>query len=140
MTLRDPGGHIPAMGYELLWTALFILAAILLFSPWMLARFRRFDATNRARIAQERSDRADRLAHFRHTLKLAEEQVEQVSQVTVADARTGMAVTRWLFEGEAFLDENDARRAREEKMHAIALGFYQDLPTALRARKEERLH
>ncbi len=74
----------------------------------MLGAFRRFDARTRERIASEREDRADALAHFRHTLKLAEEQVEEVSTVTVPDERTGMPVTRYLFEGETFLREEDA--------------------------------
>ena len=125
---------------ELIWTALLILAAILLFSPWALGRYRRFDERNRARIAQERDDRADWKAHFRHTLQLAEEQVEEVIAVTVPDERTGTPVTRFLFEGETFASEAEARAARDERMRGIALGFYRELPAALAARKGERLN
>ena len=129
------------MESQLIWTALFILVAIVLVSPQALARYRRFDAANRARILAEREDRADHLAHFRHTLKLAEEQVEGVSAITVPDERTGTPVTRFLFEGETFASEADALLAREDRMRAIAKGFYMDLPHALRARKEDdRLH
>lgn len=125
------------MQSELIWTALAILAAILLFHPRSIALFRRIDARNRARILSERNDRQDHLAHFRHTLKLAEEQVEQVSAITVPDERTGMPVKRFLFEGETFAREEDAATAREDKMRAIARGFYMDLPAALRAPKED---
>lgn len=128
------------MQTELIWTALLILAVILLFSPWALGRYRRFDEHNRARIVQEQSDRADWKAHFRHTLQLAEEQVEEVSAVTVPDERTGTPVTRFLFEGETFASEAEARAARDERMRGIAVGFYRELPAALAARKGERLH
>jgi len=122
---------------DLVTLFLVILAAILLVSPWTIARFRRFDARNRARILAERSDRGDAQAHFRHTLKLAEEQVEEIASVTVSDPRTGMPVTRWLFEGEQFTSEEEARLVREDRMRGIARGFYMDLPAALAARKEE---
>ena len=129
------------MPSELLWTTLIIAAAIVLLSPWSLRRIRGFDARNRERIAQERSDRTDWRAHFRHTLKLAEEQVEEVSSITVPDARTGQPVVRWLFEGEQYASEAEARAAREDRMRDIARGFYVDLPAALAGRKEEeRLH
>jgi hypothetical protein len=122
---------------DLVTVTFVILAAILLSSPWTIARFRRFDANNRARILAERSDRGDVQAHFRHTLKLAEEQVEEVSSVTVSDPRTGTPVQLWLFEGERFLNEEDARVAREARMRDIARGFYVDLPRALAQRKED---
>lgn len=124
---------------NLYFTAILIAAGILLvrYHPAIFAALRRFDARNRARIAAERSDRADALAHFRHTLSLAEEQVEQVASVTVPDERTGMPVTRFVFEGEHFARREDAERVRADRMRAIARGFYMDLPAALRARKEE---
>ena len=122
---------------NLITTALFVLAGILLvrFWPRISGTVNRFDAQVRDRRMQEIRDRADALAHFRHTLKLAEEQVDVVSAVTVPDERTAQPVTRWLFEGEAFATEEDAKRVREDKMRAIARGFYMDLPAALRARK-----
>lgn len=123
------------MQENLLWTAFLILLGLVLVR--YRAVFWRFDAKNRARIEAERRDRADHLAHFRHTLRLAEEQVEEVGAVTVPDERTGMPIVRYLFEGESFANEDDARRVREDKLRAIARGFYMELPAALRARKDE---
>ncbi|HWA92589.1 MAG TPA: hypothetical protein VG889_21335 [Rhizomicrobium sp.] len=125
------------MSSDLFWTVLLILGAIALASPWSIRRIQGFDARNRARIDQERSDRGDGRAHFRHTLKLAEEQVETVSSIAIADERTGQPVTRWLFEGEQYASEAEAKAAREERMVEIARGFYVDLPRALAARREE---
>jgi hypothetical protein len=105
--------------------------------PRVLGAFRRFDASNRDKIAGEINDKRDSVAHFRHTLKLAEEQVEDVTAFTASDERTGQPVTRWLFEGETYMTERDARLAREDRMRTIARGFYMDLPAALRARKED---
>ena len=125
------------MASELIWTALFILGAILLLHPRTLAFLRGIDDRNRARIESERNDRRDHTAHFRHTLDLAQEQVEAVSAITVADERTGMPVKRFLFEGETFASEEDAEAVRAQKMRAIALGFYKELPAALRAPKDD---
>jgi hypothetical protein len=122
---------------NLLITSAIVLAAIMLVHPRVLGAFRRFDAGNREKIEAEINDKRDSVAHFRHTLKLAEEQVEEVTSFTASDERTGEPVTRWLFEGETFLTERDARRAREDRMRTIARGFYMDLPAALRARKED---
>jgi hypothetical protein len=116
-------------------TSLVVFAAILLTHPRVLRAFRRFDASNREKIAAEQNDRVDSVAHFRHTLKLAEEQVEAITSFTASDERTAQPVTRWLFEGETFATERDAIRAREDKVRTIARGFYMDLPAALRARK-----
>lgn len=122
---------------NLIATAAFILAIILIvrFWPQISGAVNRFDAQVRDRRLQEIRDRADATAHFRHTLKLAEEQVDDVTSVTVPDERTGQPVTRWLFEGETFANEADAKHAREDTVRAIARGFYMDLPAALRARK-----
>src|ERR1700755_2057215 len=105
---------------DLVTVSFVILAAILLSSPWMIARYRRADARIRARIAAEHSDRRDAHAHFRHTLSLAEEQVEEISSITVPDPRTGTPVKRWLFEGEQFASEMEARVARQDRMRGIA--------------------
>jgi len=125
---------------DLIFTALFIFAILLLVHPRVLAAFRRFDDGNRARIDAEINDKRDSVAHFRHTLKLAEEQVEEITSFTASDERTGQPVTRWLFEGETFATERDARLAREDQVRKIARGFYMDLPAALAARKgDDRL-
>jgi nitrogen fixation-related uncharacterized protein len=125
------------MHSDLVTVSLVILAVILAVSPWSLRQLRRFDDGNRARIEAERSDRRDANAHFRHTLKLAEEQVEDVSSITLSDPRTGTPVTRWLFEGEQYASEDEAQAARAEKLRAIAVGFYRELPAALAARKDD---
>ena len=123
------------MTRDLIFTALFIFAILLLVHPRVLAAFRRFDAGNRARIEAEQNDKRDNVAHFRHTLKLAEEQVEEVTSFTASDERTGQPVTRFLFDGETFAAESDAHLAREDMVRKIARGFYMDLPAALAARK-----
>jgi hypothetical protein len=125
------------MVWNIVTVALVVLAGLVLIHPRVVGAFRRFDARNRERILADHRDRADPQAHFRHTLRLAEEQVEEVSTVTVPDERTGEPVTRYLFEGETFMNEADAEQVRADRMRAIARGFYMDLPAALRARREE---
>ncbi len=122
---------------RLLETALFLLAAILIygFRDRILARLSRFDASNRERIVSEQRDRADSLAHFRHTLSRAEEQVEAVSELTVPDSRTGTPVTRYVFEGEQFATKFEAERVRADKVRALARSFYMELPNALAERR-----
>lgn len=124
---------------NLITTALFVLGCIVVvyFWPRISAALNRFDAQARDRLEGEVRDRGDATAHFRHTLRLAEEQVDDVTSVTVADERTGQKVTRFLFEGETFASEAEAKRARDDRMRAIARGFYMDLPAALRARRED---
>jgi hypothetical protein len=122
---------------NLLYASLFVLGCIFVyrFHRQIFGGLRRFDAENRARIESQRRDRGDLTAHFRHTLGLAEEQVEPVSAVTVSDERTATPVTRYVFEGETFSDEREAKRAREDKVRAIARAFYMELPAALAARR-----
>jgi hypothetical protein len=124
---------------NLIFSSLFILVGIVVyrFHREIFGRLRRFDAENRARIESQIKDRTDATAHFRHTLGLAEEQVEPVSAITVSDERTATPVTRYLFEGETFADEREAKRAREDKVRAIARAFYMELPAALAARSSD---
>ncbi len=126
------------MSKDLIGVTAFLLGVIALirFYPWL----QRIEARIRARHEADSRDRSDQVAHFRHTLARAEEQVEAVTPFSTSDERTGMPVTRFLFEGETFADEREANRAREERVRAVARGFYMDLPAALAARKEERLH
>lgn len=120
-------------------TAALVLVAILLyrFRAPILAALKRFDERNIARRDEERRDRADPVAHYRHTLRLANEQVEEVSEVEARDARTGDLVTHYLFEGERFTTRKEADAARDAVVVAKARGFYQELPAALRARRED---
>ena len=125
------------MLYPLLEATVLILAGILIyrFHRPVLAALKRFDAKNRARQIQDLRDRTDQLAHFRHTLSRAEEQVEKVGEITLADARTGTPVTRYLFEGQQFATRTEAEAIRAEKVRALARTFYLDLPAALAARR-----
>ena len=127
---------------DLIQMSLAILVGILIYRYHreILAALKRFDDRNRARIEGEARDKADSLAHYRHTLTLAEEQVEEVGEVTLSDPRTATAVTRYVFEGEHFATRREAVRARDEKVRAKARAFYTELPLALSARGDDRLH
>ena len=127
---------------RLFTVAVLLLAAILIQRYWtqIVARLRRFDADNVARLKQETADRQDQLAHFRHTLGRAEEQVEEISEISELDPRTASAVTRYVFEGERYTTRREAEKIRAEKIRAIARGFYLELPAALAHRGKDRLH
>jgi hypothetical protein len=127
---------------HLITTALLVLAAILVyrFRGPILGAFRRFDAQNIARLREEREDRRDAFAHYKHTLRLAEEQVEDVSEFETPDERTGVPVTRYLFEGEQFASRDEAEAARQRSIVAKARTFYEELPAALAHRRKETLH
>ena len=127
---------------RLFTVAVLLLAAILIERYWtqIVARLRRFDADNVARLKQEAVDRQDQLAHFRHTLGRAEEQVEEISEISELDPRTASAVTRYVFEGERYATRREAEKIRAEKIRAIARGFYLELPAALAHRGKDRLH
>ena len=127
---------------DLIQRSLAILVGILIYRYHreILAALRRFDARNRARLAGEERDKADSLAHYRHTLTLAEEQVEEVDEITLSDSRTATPVKRYVFEGEHFATRREAERAREEKVRAKARAFYLELPLALSARGDDKLH
>ncbi len=127
---------------RLLTVAILLFAAIALakFWPRILVALKRFDERNVARERQENIDRQDQLAHFRHTLKLAEEQVEDVSELETRDARTGLPVTLYVFEGEHYATRREAERAREDTVRGKARAFYVELPAALAHRGKDRLH
>jgi len=127
---------------RLFTVALILLAAILIQRHWprIVARLRRFDADNVARMKQEAIDRQDQLAHFRHTLGRAEEQVDEIAEISELDPRTATVVTRFVFEGERFATRHEAEKVRAEKIRAIARGFYLELPAALTHRGKDRLN
>jgi hypothetical protein len=128
--------------YQLLTTAFLILCGILLyrFREPILVRLRRFDAQNIARQQAEARDRRDGLAHFRHTLALAEDQVEEVQTFEARDKRTGLPVTRYVFECEIFASADEAEAARQRAIVVKARDFYRELPVALSRRGDGRLH
>jgi hypothetical protein len=127
---------------QLIVTTILLLCGILLyrFRAPILAALKRFDERNLERQRQERLDRTDQLAHYRHTLRLAEEQVEEVGELVARDPRTGLAVTRYLFEGEQFASRDEAEAARQRAIVAKARAFYEELPAALTRRRKETLH
>jgi hypothetical protein len=109
---------------NMFWACAFILACIGFYRfglPW----FKRFDAANVARIAQQERDKADTNAHFRHALDVANEQVEEVQEI-----RTGK-VTRYLFEAQVFATRDEAEEMRAERVGVVARRFYEELPAAL---------
>jgi len=127
------------MFWNLTTTALFVVAALVLYRLWPVisTALKRFDAQNRDRIENQRRDRWDRLAHFRHTLDVAQEQVEEITEVLDTDPRTATPVTRYVFEGVWYAERDEAERVRAQKIGDIARGFYRDLPAALAARRDD---
>jgi hypothetical protein len=108
-----------------------ILPGLLLYR-YGVPLFRRFDEGNVRRILQQEQDKRDPTAHIRHALDIAAEQVEEVQEI-----RTG-AVTRYLFEAEAFATRDEAEEMRARRIGVIARRFYEDLPAALMGRGEPR--
>ena len=108
-----------------------ILAGLLLYR-YGVPLFRRFDEGNVKRILQQEQDKRDPTAHIRHALDVAAEQVEEVQEI-----RTG-AITRYLFEAEAFASREEAEEMRARRIGVIARRFYEDLPAALMGRGETR--
>ena len=119
-----------------------LLAGILLyrFHRPILAALERFDARNRERRREEIRDRHDPLAHYKHTASVASEQIEEVSAFETQDERTGLPVTRYVFEGETFSTREEAEDARKQAILGKARGFYAELPAALRARRSDKLN
>ena len=127
---------------DLLTTVALLMAGLLLyrFRVPILAALARFDARNVARRREEMDDRRDQLAHYKHTLRLAEEQVEEIEEFATQDARTGEAVTRYLFEGENFASSDEAEAMRQRAIVAKARNFYVELPVALAQARKDKLH
>jgi len=125
----------------LITTALFLLVCLVVYRyrGAIGGRLRRFDEKNVARRAEEARDRRDQLAHFKHTLRLAEEQVEEINEIASHDARTGLPVTRYAFEGEIFASRDEAEAARQNSIVAKARDFYVELPAALARRGDGKL-
>jgi hypothetical protein len=116
---------------DVLWACAFVLACIG-FYRFGLPVLKRFDQANVARIAQQDRDKSDANAHFRHALEVAEQQVEEVQEI-----KTG-AITRYLFEAQAFETRDEAEEMRARRIGVVARRFYEELPTALAARSEPR--
>jgi hypothetical protein len=97
------------------------------FRTRVLAPFRRFEARNAQRRADEARALFDRHAHYRQTLQIAEEQVEAVEKIKVADERTGQPVERFLFLGVQYATLAEAEGARYAEVVGKARDFYIDL-------------
>lgn len=95
----------------------------------VFAPFRRFEARNAARRAEEARALFDRYAHYHQTLQLTEEQVEQVTKIRVPDERTGQPVDRYLFLGVQYATRQEAEAVRHAQVIAMAREFYIDLDT-----------
>jgi hypothetical protein len=106
----------------------FVIGALLYcFRNRVLAPFRRFEARNAERRAEEARALFDRYAHYRQTVKLAEEQVEDVTRIQVRDERTGKPVERFLFLGVQYASRTEAEAARYAEIIGKARDFYIDL-------------
>ncbi|HWY65448.1 MAG TPA: hypothetical protein VNX61_09550 [Rhizomicrobium sp.] len=116
---------------NVLWACAFVLACIGFYRfglPW----FKRFDAANVARIAQQERDKSDANAHIRHALDIADQQVEEVQEI-----KSGSS-THYLFEAEVFATREEAEEVRARRVGVIARRFYEELPSALMGRGEKR--
>jgi hypothetical protein len=114
---------------SLLTLALTFLAGALLyrFRDRILGPFRRFEARNAQRRAEEARALFDGTAHYRQTMKIAEEQVEEVTKVRIADERTGQPVERFLFQGVQYASLAEAESVRYTEIIGKARDFYVDI-------------
>jgi len=115
--------------WNLLSLAILLVAGALIykFHHRILLPFRRFEANNAARRAEEARALFDRYAHYRQTVQLAEEQVEEVTKLKMADARTGEPVDRYMFLGVTYGTRREAEAARHAAVIEKAREFYIDL-------------
>lgn len=113
-----------------LTVALFVAAVAYAFRNRVIDSFKRFEARNAARRAEEVRALFDRYAHYRQTIQIAEEQVEAVMKITVPDARAGQPVERYLFLGVQYATRAEAEAARYAEVIGKARDFYIDLDRA----------
>ena len=119
----------PMVIWNLLTVAgiLAVVAVFLAFRERIEGAFRRFEARNAARRADEARALFDGYAHYRQTVELAEEQVEEVMKVREPDARTGEPVERYVFQGIQYGTRREAEAARHEEIVGKAREFYMEL-------------
>jgi hypothetical protein len=125
---------------DLLSLALFFFGAALIyaFRGRVFAPFRRFEARNALRRAEEARAMVERDAHYRHTLQSAQEQFEAVTKIAVPDERTGEPVERFLFLGIRYATREDAEAARQAAIVDKAREFYRDLDQIYLSRRPRR--
>jgi hypothetical protein len=114
---------------DLLWfVVLFFIAGIIYRQrARLIAALRRFDARNAARQREQMLQRMDPDAHYRETLRIAHEEVEPVTEFQSPDARTGVMLPRYLFEGVTYETREDANEARMQAIADRARNFYAEL-------------
>jgi hypothetical protein len=114
---------------NLLMVAVFfaVVALFLAFRDRIVAAFRRFEARNAQRRAEEARALFDRYAHYRQTVALAEEQVEEITKFRSKDARTGEPIERYIFLGDQYATRREAEAARHEVVIEKAREFYMEL-------------
>ena len=104
------------------------------FRRQIIGPFRRFEARNARRRAEEARALFDNHAHYRQTVQFAEEEIEEVAKIVVPDERTGERVTRYLFLGEQYGTRTEAEAARFAAVIEKAREFYKDLDRIYLAR------
>jgi len=109
-------------------TLTFLAGALLYrFRERILGPFRRFEARNAQRRAEEAQALFDGTAHYRQTMRIAEEQVEEVTKIRIADERTGEPIDRFLFQGVQYATLAEAESVRYAEIIGKARDFYVDI-------------
>src|SRR5215207_9623481 len=103
---------MPLRNFLIVAIILALVAIFLTFRERITGAFRRFDARNAARRAEEARALFDRYAHYRQTVELAEEQVEEVMKFRTSDPRTGEPQERYVFLGVQYATRREAETAR----------------------------
>jgi hypothetical protein len=93
----------------------------------LLGALRRFDARNAARQREQLLQRVHPDAHYAETLRVADEEVEPVSEFQAPDARTGIMLPRYVFQGTQYATREEAVEARLAAIADKARAFYADL-------------
>ena len=118
---------MPLQNLLVVATIFAVLMLIAAFRDRILGAFRRFDARNMARRADEARALFDGYAHYRQTVELAEEQIEEVTKFRTSDERTGEPVERYIFLGEQYATRREAEAARHAAVIGKAREFYMEL-------------
>ena len=123
-------GPKPAMPLQNLLMVAIIFAIVALFLAFrerITGAFKRFEARNAERRAEEARAMFDRYAHYRQTVALAEEQVEEITKFRSKDARTGEPIERYIFLGVQYATRREAEAVRHEVVIEKAREFYLEL-------------
>jgi hypothetical protein len=129
---REPPKISPILS-QFLWLGVLFIVGALLYRYWrdIVRGLKRFDAKNAARQQEEWNALFDSSAHYRQTVKLAEEQFEPVQEYPYSDPRTGMKMTRFVFQGEDYETREHAEAARRAAIIERARAFYIEMDTIM---------